>query len=59
MGVWMYSMNHPRLFVLADVVRAIPEREEIEAIPDPECCHCYYFNVPRNARPGERPVLRS
>jgi len=52
-------MNHPRLFVLADVVRAIPEREEIEAIPDPECCHCYYFNVPRNARPGERPVLRS
>lgn len=35
-GVWMYSMNHPRLFVLADLARALMAREGIATLPDAE-----------------------
>lgn len=31
-GPWMYSMNHPRLFVLADVARALLAREGIATL---------------------------
>ncbi|MEP7118988.1 MAG: GSCFA domain-containing protein, partial [Acidobacteriota bacterium] len=36
-GVWMYSFNHPRLYVLSDVARALMERDglaiDAEALP--------------------------
>lgn len=35
-GCWMYSMNHPKLFTLADVARTLLERENLKAIPDVE-----------------------
>ncbi|QAU35549.1 GSCFA domain-containing protein [Janthinobacterium sp. 17J80-10] len=35
-GCWMYSVNHPKLRVLADVARAILAREGIDALPDAE-----------------------
>ena len=35
-GCWMYSMNHPKLFPLADVARAVLEREGIETLPGVE-----------------------
>lgn len=35
-GVWMYSMNHPRLFVLADLARALMAREGIATLPEAE-----------------------
>lgn len=31
-GEWMYSMNHPKLFVLADVARAILAREGVPTL---------------------------
>ena len=35
-GCWMYSMNHPKLFPLADVARTILEQEGFETIPGVE-----------------------
>ena len=35
-GCWMYSMNHPKLFALADVARAVLEREGIATLPGVE-----------------------
>ncbi len=35
-GCWMYSMNHPKLFCLADVARTVLEREGIETLPGVE-----------------------
>jgi len=35
-GCWMYSMNHPKLFPLADVARALLERENINTLPGVE-----------------------
>lgn len=35
-GCWLYSLNHPKLPVLADVVRRVLHREGIETIPNAE-----------------------
>lgn len=35
-GSWMYSLNHPKLFVLADIAQALLEREGIEILPGVE-----------------------
>lgn len=35
-GCWMYSMNHPKLFVLADIARIVLKREGIELLPGVE-----------------------
>ena len=35
-GCWMHSMNHPKLFALADVARILLERENIETLPGVE-----------------------
>ena len=35
-GCWMYSMNHPKLLCLADVARAVLEREGFETLPGVE-----------------------
>ena len=35
-GCWMYSVNHPKKFVLADVARQLLAREHIETILDAE-----------------------
>lgn len=35
-GCWMYSMNHPKLFALADVARAVLEREGLATLPGVE-----------------------
>ena len=35
-GCWMYSMNHPKLFCLADVARAVLEQEGMETLPGVE-----------------------
>ncbi len=35
-GCWMYSMNHPKLFALADIARAALERELIKTLPHVE-----------------------
>ena len=35
-GCWMHSMNHPKLFALADLARTLLERENIETIPGVE-----------------------
>ena len=35
-GCWMYTMNHPKLFVLADVARAVLEREGMATLPGVE-----------------------
>lgn len=35
-GSWMHSINHPKLFVLADVARAALTREKITHIPNVE-----------------------
>jgi GSCFA family/Polysaccharide biosynthesis enzyme WcbI len=32
-GCWMHTINHPKLFVLADVARAALSREKITALP--------------------------
>lgn len=35
-GCWMHSMNHPKLFTLADLARTLLEREILETIPGVE-----------------------
>ncbi len=35
-GCWMYSMNHPKLFVMADIARILLEREGIKTLPGVE-----------------------
>lgn len=35
-GCWMYSMNHPKLFVLTDIARIVLKRENVELLPDVE-----------------------
>ncbi|MFM8333447.1 MAG: WcbI family polysaccharide biosynthesis putative acetyltransferase, partial [Candidatus Methylumidiphilus sp.] len=35
-GCWMHSVNHPKLFVLADVARAVLAQEGIAALPGVE-----------------------
>jgi GSCFA family/Polysaccharide biosynthesis enzyme WcbI len=35
-GCWMYSMNHPKLFVLADIARIVLTRAGVEVIPGVE-----------------------
>ncbi len=35
-GCWMYSFNHPKLFVLADIAKALLEREGIKTLPGVE-----------------------
>ena len=35
-GSWMYSLNHPKLFVLVDIAKAILEREGIAILPGVE-----------------------
>ena len=35
-GCWMHSMNHPKLFPLADIARALLERENIDTLPGVE-----------------------
>ena len=35
-GCWLYSVNHPKRFVLADVARRLLTREQIETLPDAE-----------------------
>lgn len=35
-GCWMYSFNHPKLLVLADIARALLEREGINTLPGVE-----------------------
>lgn len=32
-GCWMYSMNHPRLFVMADIARLLLAREKLDTLP--------------------------
>jgi GSCFA family/Polysaccharide biosynthesis enzyme WcbI len=35
-GCWMYSFNHPKLLVLADITKALLEREGIKTLPGAE-----------------------
>jgi hypothetical protein len=35
-GSWMYSLNHPKLFVLVDIAKAVLEREGIAILPGVE-----------------------
>ena len=35
-GSWMYSLNHPKLFALVDIAKALLEREGIEILPGVE-----------------------
>lgn len=35
-GCWMYSFNHPKLIVLADIAKALLEREGIKTLPGVE-----------------------
>jgi hypothetical protein len=35
-GCWMYSLNHPKLFVLVDIAKTLLEREGIEILPGVE-----------------------
>jgi GSCFA family/Polysaccharide biosynthesis enzyme WcbI len=35
-GSWMYSLNHPKLFALVDIAKAVLEREGIEILPGVE-----------------------
>jgi GSCFA family/Polysaccharide biosynthesis enzyme WcbI len=35
-GCWMYSFNHPKLLVLADIAKALLEREGIKTLPGVE-----------------------
>jgi GSCFA family/Polysaccharide biosynthesis enzyme WcbI len=35
-GCWMYSLNHPKLFVLVDIAKALLKREGIEILPGVE-----------------------
>jgi hypothetical protein len=35
-GCWMYSMNHPKLFVLADIARIVLTRAGVEVLPGVE-----------------------
>ena len=35
-GCWLYSINHPKPFVLADIVRQLLSREGIATLPDVE-----------------------
>lgn len=35
-GCWMYSLNHPKLFVLVDIAKTLLKREGIEILPGVE-----------------------